>query len=260
MSRNFIDALAKGLNLLEVLGRSKDGLTLPELTRSLGMVKSSVFRLLYTLEELGYVARHGQRYRLAAKCALLGKLAAAHVRFSEVALPYLERIRQEFHETLNLAVPDHGSVLYLEVLESPHPLRAVVRPGHRGPLHTSALGKCLIAYDSEDELRQILNPDNLEKVTPSSISRFEVLVQEMARVRQLGYAVDDREDSEGTRCVGTPIFADGPKPIAAISLSAPAVRLSKAQLKVVARRIREAGEEISRRLKHSADPAPSTAL
>lgn len=253
MSRNFIEALAKGFVLLEVLGRSSDGLTLPELTSSLKMVKSSVFRLLYTLEQLGYVTRSGPHYRLGLKCILLGEFALGQTNLSQIARPYLERIRDEFKETANLAIIDGDAVLYLEVLESPHPLRAVVRPGHRSPLHTSALGKCLIAYFSEEELHRILKTENLQKLTASSISSFQTLTKELARVRQLGYAFDDREDSVGTRCVGAPIFSDAGKPIAAISLSAPAVRLPGDLMKVVSKRMRETSEEISRRLSHSGD-------
>ena len=253
MSRNFIEALAKGFVLLEVLGRSSDGLTLPELTTSLKMVKSSVFRLLYTLEQLGYVARTGQHYRLGPKCILLGELASVQTNLSQIARPYLERIRDEFKETVNLAILDGDAVLYLEVLQSPHPLRTVVRPGHRSPVHTSALGKCLIAYFSDGDLHRILKTESLRKLTPSSISSFQALTKELAHVRQLGYAFDDREDSVGTRCVGAPIFSDAGKPIAAISLSAPAVRLPGHLMKLVSKRMRETSEEISDRLNHSAD-------
>src|SRR5262249_3025701 len=162
---------------------------------------------------------------------------------------YVGEVRGGFQETVTVGVLDGESVTYLEILESPQAVRFAARRGGRDPIHSTALGKALVALLADDEVRRLLGAARMERRTSRTIVDPEDFMREVAQVRAQGYAVDDRENQADGRCVAVAVPA-GRVP-AAISLSAPAVRLALARAEEVAPALRRAAERLTRELEEA---------
>ncbi len=244
-ARNYIEVVEKAARVLDCLENHGSAVLLGPIARQSGLVKSSAFRLLYTLEKLGYVQRvqPGPRYRLGPRLLRLAATALQERDLNRTALPFMEALLARFRETVNLGVLDQGQVLYLQVLESPQAFRLAARAGLRSPLHSTAMGKSLLAYLPERDVAALVGA-RLQRFTPRTITRLEPR-KELARVRERGYAVDNQEDSHGARCVGAPIFDGSNAVVGAMSVSAPATRMGSARAREIAREIRAACRRIS---------------
>jgi IclR family KDG regulon transcriptional repressor len=139
-------------------------------------------------------------------------------------------------------------VIYLDVVEANQTVRVASRVGLRLPPFCTAVGKVLIASDSEEELRKKL-PEELEKRTPKTTTDPKALVEHLKKVHKQGYAVDDEEFEEGVRCISAPVRDYTGNVVAAISISGPAMRMTEKKIvEDLVHLVREGGEEISRRL------------
>lgn len=248
-ARNYIEVLEKAARVLACLENHESAVPLQHIARRSKLVKSSAFRLLYTLEKLGYVQRlePGPHYRLGPRLLSLAATALQKRDLNRTALPFMESLLTRFRETVNLGVLDQGEVLYVQVLESPQTFRLAARAGLRSPLHSTAMGKSLLAHLAAKEVAAAVGP-KLRRFTPRTIGTMEALRKELARVRRRGYAVDNQEDSDGARCLGAPIFDAGNRVVAALSIAAPATRMNPVRLREMARDIRAACRSISREL------------
>jgi len=223
-SRYVVRAAARVLDILDLLKNSPDGASLSEIAVSVDLPKSSVFRYLATLESRGYVEQDQDTGVYRFGLALL----LSHPRYRQIlaarAKPYLEKLRDRFQETINLAVLNGNRITYLEIVESQRAMRFAARPGDRDPIHSSALGKAIASTLGEVRVREILETEGMPKRTPHTITDVEGLLAELEAIRKRGYALDNRENEEDGRCVAVPI--PGTTTPAALSLSAPAVRMS----------------------------------
>jgi len=239
-------AVGRTLDILDLLARSPEGISLSDLAKAVGMPKSSVFRYAAVLEARRYVMRdvHNGHYRLglAAFSFHTPPLRALATR----AKPWLEQLRDEFQETINLGVLDGGRVVYLEVVESPKAMRLSARPGDHDFIHASALGKAIAAGIDDDSLRKIFEIEGLPRLTSRTITDVEEYMRTLSRVRELGYATDSSEAEEGACCVAVAVPLQDIPLRAAISLSSPATRFPRADeiLNVVAK-LRDAAAEIA---------------
>jgi IclR family acetate operon transcriptional repressor len=139
-------------------------------------------------------------------------------------VPYLQRLRDHFQETINLGVLSGHRVTYLEILESPKSMRLAARRGDRDHVHSTVLGKAFAAHLPQDQVLTILAAEGMPKLTPRTITDPDAHLEELRAVRERGYALDDRENEEEGRCLGVPIL--GYSLPAAISLSAPQSRFA----------------------------------
>jgi IclR family acetate operon transcriptional repressor len=161
---------------------------------------------------------------------------------SERARPVMERLRDHFGETVNLAVLEGNRIAYVEILESARTMRLAARVGDRVPVHSSALGKAICATLTDDEVVAILRAEGMPRMTANTITRVEDLLAALDIVRSVGHALDDREHEEDGRCVAAAITGSGVP--AAVSLSAPAVRFSLGDVGPVADALMQAAREI----------------
>lgn len=250
--KNFVGVAERLFAVLEALGQQpKSGVPLDEITTLSGMPKTTVYRLLYSMNKLGYVDQNpvSDLYSLSGKFFELGANALPYQRLTVIARPLMRRLLLTFGETVNLAVPDAVGVIYIMVLESPKAHRVVESAGNRGYLHCTALGKCIAAYLSPWELEQHLTRHGMPPMTPSTITSRVQLEEELARVRVEGVAIDNEENVEGTTCVSSPIFASGGKPIAALSVAGPSFRVSQS-FPAMKGAVRETAEKLSALLGH----------
>jgi IclR family acetate operon transcriptional repressor len=167
-----------------------------------------------------------------------------------VTRPHLEAIRGTVDETANLVVLDGLAAIYLDQVESRHAVRLFAEPGRRVPAHTSGAGKAILAYEDNGLLENLYAREPFERLTPHTITAAAVLREELARVRRRGYALDNEEYEEGVSCVAAPIFDNLGSARAAISVSAPSVRLRRAGFTELGALLARHTAEISRELGH----------
>jgi IclR family KDG regulon transcriptional repressor len=247
-AQNYISVLEKGMRVLEAF-RGEREVPLGELAARTGQVKSSVFRILFTLERLGYVEKQPRgRYSVTARLARIAGEPRPSVDLINLASPHMAGLLGRFQETVNLGVLDGGEVLYVHVLESSHTFRLAAHAGMRSPIHSTALGKCLVSRLPRPEVEVILKRYPLRPITPRTIHDRPTFFRELEKVRRQGFAVDNEEDSRGVRCMAAPI--PDPEGIvrAAISISAPVIRLNAELDRQIAEAVREACGRISRLL------------
>lgn len=245
--KNFVAVTQKVFAVIEAMSQQrKSGVPLEEITELSGIPKTTVHRLLYSMNKLGYVEQDPvtNLYFLAGKFFELGKNALPYQRLTVIAKPLMQRLLFTFGESVNLAVPQAGGVIYILVLESPKPHRLAASVGQLSFLHCTSVGKCIAAYLPHEEKEQSLARYGMPAMTASTITSQEQLELELARVRSEGVALDNEENSIGAICVGGAIFASDPQPIAALSVSGPSIRMSQ-NLPAIKEAVREVTQTIS---------------
>jgi len=245
--KNFIAVTQRVFAVLEALSQQpKSGVPLEEITQISGLPKTTVFRLLYSMHKLGFVEQDPDTglYSLAGKFFELGANALPYQRLTVLARPLMQTLLLSFGESVNLAVPRLGGAIYIAVAESPKPHRVAASVGGFSFLHSTSVGKCIAAYLPSEEIENQLRRHGMPPLTPTTITSRQGLDEELARVRAEGVAVDNEENVQGIICVGGPVFASGAHPIAAMSVSGPAVRMSQS-LPAIKTAVREAVQTIS---------------
>ena len=223
---------------------------LSELARKLEEPKATVQRNLNTLHEAGWIRpiqsgnhRHRRVWTLTTIMLTLGRSAVAEPRLLDVAIPVMERLHRKTQETIHLTVPEGRSMVLIEQMESLHALRATRPMGMRVPLHLASGGKAVLAYSAvADQERYLMEP--LERATSKSITDPGVLRRELKKIRASGFAVVVSELDESLRAVGSAILNKEQRPIAALSIFCPAVRLSNAKIPRFGKLVRVAAAEI----------------
>ena len=243
-------AVERALNILEATSQRRDGMTNSELSRRLGIPKSSASYILRTLERRGYLRRHAEsgRYRLGLKLLSLGGEAQASLDLADVALPFMRGLVDRVGLTCHLAVLDKDEAVYIEKVEAPGFFKVNTWIGRRMFLHSTSVGKALLAWLPRVDVEPLLREQSFKKRTPKTITSMSRLVAELERVRQQGYAVDDEENSLGARCIGAPIFDALGAVVAAIGVSGTLSQVDHTKLPRVAESVKDTSRKISRQL------------
>lgn len=241
-----VGVISKVFRILEAIQGSSSGLTLKPICDITGIHKSTAHRFLKHLERDGYLIRtETGAYLIGPKFSHLSTRADNRVTLQAVARPILWEIWKSTRETVNLGTLDHGSVLYIEVIESPHEFRLSSRVGTRRSLHATALGKALAAFLPEDQKDRVLATIQFQPLTPKTIMNLVQFRQELEIIRKQGYAVDDEETTAGARCVSAPVLGANREVVAAVSVSGPVTRISPAQVPALAAAVMNAARAIS---------------
>ena len=244
-----VGVLSKVLRVLEVLDSAPSGLQLRQVAAQAGLNKSTAYRFLAHLESEAYLFRdENGAYIVGPKLARLGSGTAYHATLRSVSRPVMQRLWTITTETVNLGLRDGLHVLYLDVMESAHSFRLVSQVGMRRPLHSTALGKAMLAFEPEEDQQTTLSSLRLERFAPHTITSVARLKKDLARIKQQGFAVDDEEAGLGSRCVGAPILDQSGKVAAAISVSGPITRVNRDKLLAFAKAVRDGAQLISRKL------------
>lgn len=253
MQRNTSSTVEKAFAILELVHASDDaGVSLGDVAERLDIAKSTAHRYLTTLEELDVVQRdHHERFHIGYKLVELGSSFLTNNDLRDTARPYLEELSRYTRETIHLAVPSDDSVIYIARIDGSHSVRVTMRIGERATMHSTALGKAMLAYMAPREVEEILS-QGLPPRTPYTITEKEALLGELLRIRAQGYAVDEQEYEIGVRCVGAPIVDVNGIVIGALSVAGPASRLAGKELTDLAPKVSDAALQISRRMGHVA--------
>src|SRR4051812_5323930 len=247
-ARADVPALRKGLQVLMTLGT--DGpLSMADVQRRTGLNKTMTFRLLRALAEKGFVEQDptSRVWSLGLGLLELGSRVAARQDLVAVSQPVLGQLRERFAETVNLGVLRDNHVVYLAIAEGGYGLRMAAQLGASDPLHTTALGKAILAFMDEQERDRILAAAPLARRTRNTITDHPSLAAELSTTRARGYAIDDQENEIGARCVAAPILNGHGCPIAAISISGPAARIDGDRTETLACALLEAAVAIGLR-------------
>jgi DNA-binding IclR family transcriptional regulator len=219
---------------------------LGELAKTLDIHKSTVLRTLQTLERHGWVRRQGDppEFLLGLRLVGLSNAVLEDLDVRTVARPSLQRLGAETGETAHLAVRDGAAMVYLDKVESVHPVRMYSRIGARAPLHCTGVGKVLLAYTPVEEWPSL----DLRRYTDRTITTMEELVAACADIRARGWGWDEREHEDTVRCIAAPIFNASGEVVAAVSMSVPTSRLSTKLLRGHVPLLLDVAGEISRGL------------
>ena len=218
--RYVVDSLVRSLDVLSrVVERGYD-VSLGEVVAEVDIPKSTVFRYLRSLVAAGYVDydRATDRYRAGPRFLLLARRAEFFDRLRRAARPQMDTIFERFGQTTNLGVFEAGRIVYLDIVEKRHSPEMKARIGSRDSMHSTALGKAILAHLPPDEQREVLHAP-LSEVTLHTITDRRRMMRELAEVARRGYAIDQQENEEATICVGVPILCGPNYPVAALSLS-----------------------------------------
>ena len=221
------NAVLNALDILDLLGRSPEGLRLTDIALELGLPESTTHRLLASMAEKGYVQQpeSSGRYALGWKVVTLARTLTSELRLVQDVRPYLERLLREVRQTVNLGVLNDLQVTYLDCLIPNHAVSLYTPPGLLVPAYATSLGKALLAHLPGAQLDYALARLQLEPLTSRTITTRAGLKAALDEVRSKGYAVDRGELHRDVHCIAAPIKEPGGQPIAAISVTARAAEL-----------------------------------
>lgn len=246
-----IPMLKKGFDMLEIMTHYPEGITMLEITQAMGLSKTTVNRLLGSLQQMGYVSKNetNARYHLTKKLLGLGLKALGEANLVELSLPVMQALRDEIKESVMLGILMNNRVVLLEQVIGSHNFTFLLRSGNSFNLHSSVPGKIFLAYTKNKILQeQLLDSIDFQVYNERTIASKDAMLQEIEEVRSLGYALDQEEEMAGVHCVATPIFNQFGMLIAALWTSGPSGRLRKEDFPEVARKLQEASDLISLKL------------
>jgi DNA-binding IclR family transcriptional regulator len=245
--------LAKGLSILNLISRRADGLTLSEVSRLSDVPKATAHRLISVLSEYGMVRANSEdKYLVGPQCLVLGNLFLSGLNLRQEAQDILRKLSQETLETCHLGIKDGTQIVYIEKVESPHPVRMYSRVGATNPVHSTALGRAILAYCDEEAVEAVIS-SGLERRTANTITEPERFRAYLVEVKRHGFAVDDIENEDGIRCVAAPVFSHTGEVVAGISVSGPEQRVTADRLNDLGLKVAASAVDLSKRLGYAVE-------
>jgi DNA-binding IclR family transcriptional regulator len=249
-AKNHIELVVKTLAVLEALANSEYGRPLKDIAEDVGLIKSSAFRILFTLKQAGYVEQPEANgvYRLTLKTAGLTRRNASRLGLATVARPHLTLLREQLDESVALAERLPGAVILSDVFETSRPLRLTFHIGDDCPIHATALGKAVAAYLSPEELSAFLSQSKFPRYTEHTHTTLRDLKHDLERTREAGYSLNDEETVSGAFIVGAALFDSHDSVCGAVSVNIPTVRCSAARKKQLISAVVNVAKQISQDL------------
>lgn len=224
--RDYVAALASGLQILKAFDAEHPRMTLTEMAGRTDMDRAKARRFLLTLDALGYVRRTGRHFELTPRVLELGHAFQASNQYRAVIQHYLQDITAEIGESSSLSVLDGAEVVYVVRSAALHRLMGIsLSVGTRLPAAYTSMGRVLLAQLSSAQLEALLPDIQLQAHTPKSLTSMDALRAELDSVRQQGYSIVDQELDLGLRSVATPVFAGNGDLLGAINISTNAARV-----------------------------------
>jgi len=251
MRRQYLVPAAKrALEVIELLSRADAGMSLSEIHRSLRLPLSSAANIVYTLQTLGYLERNADnsRYRLSLKMLSISQRLLGYLDIPRRCHDLLEDLVQESGLTGHLAVLRDGESIYIDRAASNGLVQFSTYVGMRWPAHCSAVGKALLAFLGDAELRTALQHLSLYKVTPRTISSRRALENQLRSFHRLGYTWEMEEGEMGVACVAAPLYGDRGQLVAAVSVAGTIQQIPKGRIKEVGAKVKRYGQMMSARL------------
>jgi IclR family KDG regulon transcriptional repressor len=223
----WVPILGHAIRTLEVFEDADTRLSLQEVTARLHISKSSAFRILFTLENLGYIGRDAttRKYCLGLRVLEIAKRVTGTRNVIPMARPYMRDLQNRFAETVNLACVHSNDLYYVEIAESHQAFRMSANVGSRAPVHASAVGKAIAAFMPKKNLAALLAGKRFTRFTPNTVTSAKAFIAELVKVRRRGYGLDNEEVERGASCIAVPLLDEHEHAIHAISISGPTHRM-----------------------------------
>jgi IclR family acetate operon transcriptional repressor len=248
-------SLAKGLKLLEALAPTTTSMPLKDLAELVGLGKPSTLRLLRTLVATGYLKRdQNESYTLTHDWPDLSQRHALSM-VREAGIPVLHAMNAEFGETVSLAFVFDDLIRVIEVVESTHQIRMSNYKGGVLQPYASSLGKAITAFQTPERLQRLLYTYGFFRLTPATLPDIRAVQEDLALVRERGYAWDREETVPGGTCIGAPIRSPDEKVISALSISMPKDRFSTELEDLLPVRIKDYADQVAHAMRSFVDRA-----
>ncbi|MDX7625187.1 DNA-binding transcriptional repressor XynR [Enterobacter bugandensis] len=245
-----IQSVERALQILDLFNEQATELKITDISKLMGLSKSTLHSLLKTLQLHGYIDQNPEngKYRLGMKLVERGHFVVGSIDIRQKAKGWLTELSQRTGQTTHLGILDGREGVYIEKIEGKLAAIAYSRIGRRLPVHATAIGKVLIAWLGEAELNALLEGYHYTTFTPATLASREALMTALTQTREQGYALDSEENEQGVRCVAVPVWNHESRVIAALSLSTLTSRVDDAELACFREELQQAGLELSRAL------------
>jgi IclR family KDG regulon transcriptional repressor len=242
-----VKSVTKVLDILECLGAERRPMSVSEVARATSINVSTAHRLLQTLARRGYIEQRTETrsYALGPRLLELGNAYAGNQDLLRAALPHLEALRDQVHETIHLGILSERDVVEICNASGGQPVSVSMKTGRRDPAHCTAIGKVLLAALPEPELDRFFARGPLLRATARSITSRARLLKELESVRRNGYALDDGELADELCCVSVPVVAASGRAIAGISIAMPKMRFKSQRVPGWVRLLNETARRIA---------------
>lgn len=212
--------MARALSILELFNERQLQLTTNEIAALTGLNRATSYRFCRTLLSLGYLEEVApSTFRPGLKCISLAQAALGAQEIVQIAMPYLQALRDRVNETVNMAILDGGEIVYVARLLNSDLVTLRVVVGSRLPAYATSLGRAMLAYLPVDEVSSRLGEGELRPLTSSTLVSRRAITQDLREIRKLGYAYNDQGVAVGVRGIAAPVLDENERPLASINLS-----------------------------------------
>lgn len=240
--------VVKSLDLLNLFV-TRPALSLNEMVELSGIPKTSVHRMVKSLEDMGFLHKDAQgRYSLGLLFLQFGQLVADRLDIRHLALPLMNQLRDEVGEAVNLIMKDGQDAIYIEKVDTPHPVRLYTKIGRRAPLYSGACSRIILAFLPDEEREKYLKEIELRPIGYGTITDRDVLRQVVELSRRQGYTVSHSELENDTAAVAAPIFNFTGQMVAGLSIAGPESRFQQDRLPYLIEKVKQAAADISKKL------------
>jgi DNA-binding IclR family transcriptional regulator len=246
-----VQSIDRALSILELLVDYNEGLGVVEISEKVNLHKSTVYRLLSTLIYKDYVVQDlgTNKYRVTFKLYELGNKKLKDIDLLSASKLYTKKLMESVNEVVHLVVREGNKIVYIDKVEAiNNTIRMASTIGKRNPMYCTSVGKAILAYLPDEEIKNIWNISKIEKLTKYTITDFEEMKKELDTVREKGYGIDNEENEIGVRCIGAPIFNRFGEVEGAISISGPTIRVKEKDIDEISKEVIKYGNLISKEL------------
>jgi IclR family KDG regulon transcriptional repressor len=223
--------------IIEIMSEHDGPIQLKDLALKADLPTPTALRFVNTMVSCGYARQDADtlKYSLTLKLSYIGDRINSHYDIREIAHPYLEELQRKCKETTCLGIENNRNVLFIDAVNSVREsgLSVIHQIGTEQPMHCIAIGKILLSHYSKEEIEQYLSKQNLNSITPKTITTAHDLAVELEKIRSDGYAVNDEECYLGLRCIAAPVYNYQNRAVAGISISGPCARMTKEYIDLI---------------------------
>lgn len=245
-----VQSVDRALTILELLSNYNEGLGVTEIGNKIELHKSTVHRLLNTLIYKGFVTQDivTNKYKTSLKLYELGSKKLEGIDILEASKGHTKKLMEKINEVVHLVVRDNNDIVYIDKVEADNTIRMASTVGKRSPFYSTSVGKAMLAYMPESEVKEIWENSDIIKHTIHTIVDFNEFMKELHDIKKKGYAIDDEENELGVRCIGAPVFNRKGEVEGSISISGPAIRVTKDKVEEFAVEVKKCAYMISKEL------------
>ncbi|MBV8568823.1 MAG: helix-turn-helix domain-containing protein [Methylobacteriaceae bacterium] len=230
-NRDYVNSLARGLEVIRAFSRSRPRMTLSEVAQETDLTRAAARRFLLTLVREGYAESNGRHFRLSPKVLELGYSVLASMNIADVVQPVMNELADKLDESCFAAVLDGDSVVYMARASSRRVVNVGISVGSRVPAHCVSSGRVLLSGLSDEALASYLDSVTIEKFTPNTVTSKVKLKSAIETARRQGWAIVDQELEVGLRSISAPIRDRSRTIVAALNVCCPSPRVTPAQMR-----------------------------